>query len=118
MDGTNIVRRRGWCWAMKSYRYEIEADGTNDVAGVGEFVRMHDNLPDMKFVELLKTIASVSGKVLNYTDDDGVTFDELHFSTWSRKILDASLVKISDQRQVFGDYARRNVITYTRDETR
>lgn len=112
----SIYRRKGWCWGLKSYDYSADVDGTNDWAQNGEFVRMSDNLPDMKFVELLKAVASVSGKVLNYTDEEGITFDDLDYNAWRRKVLDGSLMKVSEVKQVFGDYAQRNVITYTRDD--
>lgn len=77
----------------------------------GTRVRLQDNLPDMTFVELLKTIAGLTGRVLNYTDAGGVTFEDLGFDQWNVKYLE-DLLEIGEVQRTFADYAQRNIVRY------
>lgn len=92
---------------------KIEGDGD---AVVGEKVRLQDNLPDISIVELLKAIAVVSGKVLNYSDEDGITFDELNYENWATRSLD-TVIKQTTLARKFGDYAQENLLLFSSDET-
>lgn len=101
-------------WNFSSYNYPITLEGTDMSAG--DVVRMQDNLPDVTYVELLKTVAAVTGKVLNYTDKDGVTFDDLSFDGWP--IVDVTGKEIGEDEvnRRFGDYAQKNVVRFEPSE--
>lgn len=77
----------------------------------GEIIRLQDNLPDVNFVELLKTIAALSGRVLNYSDKDGVTFDELILPAFNQIELD-TITKKSDVDRKFADYTKNNYVQF------
>ena len=91
----------------------IEGDGD---AVVGNTVRLQDNLPDITLVDLLKAVAALTGKVLNYTDEEGVTFDDLNTDTWKTKEL-AGVMSIDTLSRKFGDYAQRNTLQFDSDNS-
>lgn len=91
----------------------IEGDGD---AVVGNTVRLQDNLPDITLVDLLKAVAALTGKVLNYTDEEGVTFDDLDTDTWQTKEL-AGVMSIDTVNRKFGDYAQRNTLQFDSDNS-
>lgn len=91
----------------------IEGDGD---AEIGNTVRLQDNLPDITLVDLLKAVAALTGKVLNYTDDSGVTFDDLDVSTWSVKEL-KNVISVETMSRKFGEYAQRNILQFDSDST-
>ena len=91
----------------------IEGDGD---AVVGNTVRLQDNLPDITLVDLLKAVAALTGKVLNYTDEEGVTFDDLNTDTWQTKEL-AGVMSIDTLSRKFGDYAQRNTLQFDSDNS-
>lgn len=75
------------------------------------YVRLQDNLPDVTFVELLKVIAALAGRVLNYSEADGITFDELNTTEWVKK-ENVRLVKRGQVQRVFADYAQHNLVRF------
>ena len=81
----------------------------------GDVVRMQDNLPDVTFVELLKAVAAATGFVLNYTDEDGITFDNLNTNTWPIIDITNNVIKIGELSRKFGDYVRNNIVEYNSD---
>lgn len=83
---------------------------------IGDLVRLQDNLPECTLVELLKTAAAISGKALNYTDADGIIFDDLNTSTWQRMEVRQHM-GIKSLTRKFGEYAQRNIINFDSDET-
>ena len=91
----------------------IEGDGD---AVVGNTVRLQDNLPDITLVDLLKAVAALTGKVLNYTDYSGVTFDDLDVSTWSVKEL-KNVISVETMSRKFGEYAQRNTLQFDSDKS-
>ena len=93
------------------YDYVIGVHGLEDQAQAGELCLLSDNLPDCTFVELLKTIAAASGRVLNYTDADGITFDEVDFTEWT-KIEGLLLTKKEEVIRTFSNYAQRNLVLF------
>jgi len=80
-----------------------------------DYVREQDQLPEITLVQLLKALATANGKVLYYTDADGVSYDDLNFSTWSVKEID-TLTKRGEVSRTFGDYGQENIIEYQSDE--
>lgn len=90
-------------------------DASGKVEEVGSYVRLQDNLPDMTFTELLKTIAALGGKVLNYSDTDGLTYEDLNFSGYESR-ADISLMKRGEVSRTFADYAQRNVVRFNDEQ--
>lgn len=84
---------------------------------IGDTVELYPVLPDASLVDLLKAVAYMTGKVLNYTDTDGVSFDDLDVAAFPATDLTASLIKTSAMSRSFADYAQRNVLAFASDET-
>lgn len=80
-----------------------------------DYVRAQDQLPNITLVQLLKSLATANGKVLYYTDANGVTYDDLNFSTWSVKEV-TTLTKRSEVARTFSDYGQANIIEFQSDE--
>ena len=90
-------------------QYSIKVQSLNSPLVAGDLCRLQDNLPDMTFAELLKVIAALCGKALNYDDTNGVTFDALNVASFS--VLDISdVIKTGVLSRTFSDYAQRNLI--------
>lgn len=103
----------GW-WFTQDY--ELTCGFTihgkiNEETIAGTRVRLQDNLPDITFVDLLKTIAALTGHVLNYTDAGGVTFEDMRYEQWNVKYLE-DLLEIGEVKRTFADYAQRNIVRY------
>lgn len=97
------------------FDFAVEVSGQNETAAVGEHVRLVDNLPDVTFVGLLKTVAALSGKQLNYTDERGIYFADIDPNVW-RRIENAPVLKYGELSRKFADYAQRNNIVFDSDE--
>ena len=113
---TNETWEQGWKNVRSAFDVTgvtIEGDGD---AVVGNTVRLQDNLPDITLVDLLKAVAALTGKVLNYTDEEGVTFDDLDTDTWQTKEL-AGVMSIDTVNRKFGDYAQRNTLQFDSDNS-
>lgn len=82
----------------------------------GSLCRLQDNLPSITFIELLKTFAAVSGKVLNYDDVNGITFDNLDLDSWNVIEL-KNFTKKGEVKRTFADYGQQSIIKYSSDET-
>lgn len=113
---THETWEQGWKNVRSAFNVTgvtIEGDGD---AVIGNTVRLQDNLPDITLVDLLKAIAAMTGKVLNYTNNDGVTFDDLNTSTWPVKEL-VEIISIKEVSRTFGDYAQRNTLQFDSDSS-
>lgn len=94
----------------KQYNYNLVIEG-NDIA-VGDTIRAVDLLPDLTLVELFKIYAYCVGKVLMYDETNGVSFDDLDFSSWPVVNISDKLTKRGEVARKFGDYAQHNVISF------
>lgn len=90
------------------YACTIEGNGINP----GDTIRIKDILPDLTVTDLLKIHAYLTGTALNYTEADGVTFDQLEFDTWQQIDITAKKMTEDEVRRVFADYAQRNTIDF------
>lgn len=104
---------QGWFYTSGGY-YELEISAIGSVEA-GAYVRLQDNLPDMTFTELLKVIAAISGLVLNYDDENGLTFEQLNVATYPQKAL-GKLTERGEVQRTFADYAQNNIVRFD-DET-
>ena len=96
-----------------TYTITVKTDGD---LRTGSICRLQDNLPEITFVELLKVFAAVTGKVLNYDEENGVTFDDLNFNMWAVVEL-KDITKRGTVQRTFADYAQRSIINYNSDES-
>lgn len=113
---THETWEQGWKNVRSAYDVTgvtIEGDGD---AVVGNTVRLQDNLPDITLVDLLKSVAVLTGKVLNYTNEEGITFDDLDTDTWQTEEL-AGVLSIDTVNRKFGDYAQRNTLQFDSDNS-
>lgn len=94
----------------RDYSYEIvvEAETLTD----GDTIRAYDMLPDLTLVELLKIYSYLEGKALNYTEADGVLFDDLDVDSWEAINIDGKIIKAGNVARKFGNYAQQNVIDF------
>lgn len=97
--------------------YTIKVSSMNSPLQDGDICRLQDNLPDVTLIELLKVFAVVSGKVLNYTEANGISFDDLDFSTWGTFDLTGKLTKRGELKRTFADYAQTNLLAYNSDDS-
>lgn len=116
-DTTSAIQ---WSEGWQNVRTEVTFDkmtieGTGDVED-GFRLRFVDNLPDVSIVDLLKVIAALTGKVLYYTDANGVTFDDLQVNTWDMFDLSGRVLSIGDMKRAFGDYAQENIVKFDSGE--
>jgi hypothetical protein len=106
--------KNGWAFHQRDWSASIKAAGAEDEAQVGETIRLRDNVPDIDFSDLLKTIAAVTGTVLNFTNGR-ITFEDLDTSAYP--VLDKiKIIERKDVERRFGDYAQRNIVQYTQDD--
>lgn len=98
---------QGWAFASASNEAIFSLEGVD--VQVGDYVRLQDNLPDITFTELLKVIAALCGRVLNYDETNGVTFDALNLSAFPVRDV-SDIIKTGSLTRTFTDYAQNNVI--------
>ena len=94
----------------KQYNYNLVIEG-KDIA-VGDTIRAVDLLPDLTLVELFKIYAYCVGKVLMYDETNGVSFDDLDFSSWQVINISDKLTKRGEVSRKFGDYVQHNYIRF------
>ncbi len=108
-----------WTFNYSSHFYTVHAtigiQGSGDWQD-GEEVFLQDNLPDVSVVDILKMVAAMSGTVLNYTDENGITFDPVSVDGWEVKNLTGTIIKVQSVKRTFADYARENVVEFDSGE--
>lgn len=79
----------------------------------GANIRLKDNLPEMTVVELLKVLATLSGRLLSVEGGQVVFKDSVEGDT----LLDGlQVIKWLELTRAFSDYAQRNTIDFASDE--
>ena len=114
--GTTISWSQGWRdvrSAMEVTGVTVEGDGD---AETGDTIRLRDSLPGITLVELLRAVAAGSGRVLNYSEADGLTFDNVDFSQF-KHLQVAKPIAIADVQRKFGDYAQNNIVSFNSDKS-
>lgn len=96
--------------SSRDYSYEmvVEAEAPTE----GDTIRAYDMLPDLTLVELLKIYSYLEAKALNYTEADGVLFDDLDVDSWETINIDGKIIKAGNVARKFGNYAQQNVIDF------
>lgn len=104
----------GWYTPFGSeFTFYLEEDNAVQDA----IIPLFGNIPNVTLVELLKTYASLIGKVLTYDSANGVQFDSLSIASWPVVYLDGSAIKRGKVTRTFGDYAQENIISFHGDDT-
>lgn len=118
IDGVAIqdpqLIKNGWAFHQRDWSSYIKMQGTSDKATTGETIRLRDNVPDIDFSMLLKCIAAIDGKVLNF-EGGAIKFEDLNTTGYSVVVLD-KLVARKDVERTFSDFAQRSVVTYRQDD--
>lgn len=78
----------------------------------GDYVMLHDILPDITLADALKVYAYLRGEQLYYTDKDGVQFDDLFFISWPRFDISKRLLSIGKVTRTFSEYAQHNLVQF------
>ena len=66
-----------------------------------------DNTPDVTAIDMLKTLASVSGTVLYYTEANGISFEDLLLTDFTPIDLTSKLMSIKSLKPLFFDYKKK-----------
>lgn len=103
-------------WSDTSHIYTFGVTVEGSEVSAGDYVRVLDLLPDKTLIDLFKIYAALEGKLLNYSEADGVTFDDLNISTWQTLDITDKLIEVGKVSRTFGDYAQRNVVKFDSGE--
>lgn len=107
---------RGWDFSNGlTYNFSVQIEPQESEAQNGDTIRLQDNLPEITFTELLKGLATELGLVLNYSDANGITFEDVNYATYPIKAV-ATLEKRSEVKRCFSDYQQNNIVSYTKDD--
>lgn len=107
-------RKNGWAFHQGDWTAEIKMQGTQDRAQIGEAVRLRDNVPDIEFTDLLKAVAAVDGKVLNF-ENGTIKFEDLNTSGY--QVVEVSkTIERKDVERKFCDYGQNNLVQYAQDK--
>lgn len=100
--------------AVPAYDYEVRISINHDFV-YGEDVPLNAMLPEFTAVELLKLYAALNGCVLNYTDEQGVTFESLDFDNYATRSIEA-ITKRGELVRTFSNYAQQNIVKMTPED--
>ena len=101
---------------FNDYEYDIEVEADIIDTPTDWTFSKRQNSPDMTAVDMLKTLANVSGKVLYYTDANGITFEDLLTSDFTPLDLTSKLISIKNLKPRFSDYDKANIVKYKDDD--
>lgn len=102
----------GWQMADVDIKVHCEVSGKDDQPN-GAFIRMRDNLPEMTIIEMLKSVAALTGKLLSVRDGN-IVFVDIFTNGEILYIKDA--IKWSDLKRTFADYSQENTVEFDSDE--
>ena len=101
---------------FNDYEFEIEIEGDIVDTPTDWTFSKRQNSPDMTAVDMLKTLANVSGKVLYYTDANGISFEDLLLTDFTPLDLTSKLIAIKSLKPRFADYDKTNIVKYKDDD--
>lgn len=94
------------------YDFPVTIKSASSDITYGDVVRLVDNMPDITLVDAIKVIASLEGRVLNYTDADGLTFEALDdIDNW-RNIEITAPLGTDEVNRKFSDYGQHNIVLF------
>lgn len=101
---------------FNDYEFDIEVEADIVDTPTDWTFSRRQNSPDMTAVDMLKTLANVSGKVLYYTDANGITFEDLLTTDFQRTDLTSKLISVKSLKPRFADYDKANIVKYKDDD--
>lgn len=112
----NVIRGT---WALTSLSFSLDLLGASNTTTEGGIWYLQPNLPDVTFLDLLKTVAQANCMALVY-DEATKTFDGFgyNFDAKGAKVLrlEDMLIKIKRMERKFIDWAQSNSIIFTNND--
>ncbi len=105
-----------WLPSFRAYEFYAEVKVGVDDEPAEWSINKSANLPDVTALDMLKTLANVSGKVLYYTDANGISFEDLLRTDFQPIDLTSKLMSIKTLKPRFGEFVKSNVIKYADDD--
>lgn len=97
--------------------YSLEVEIQTPKAQENELVQLYPNLPDVTFVDLLKVVSYLTGTFINFNDaTNTITFENLDLDASALDISN-KIISIQEIKRTFADWSRRNIVTFTHDDT-
>ena len=96
--------------------FNIKVQSVDATLKNGEMCRLQDNLPNITFVEFAKTCAALCGRVLNYSESQGLTFEKLSIYSFSQNEID-NITKRGEVMRTFGDFAQSNIVKFKSNDS-
>jgi hypothetical protein len=114
--GGNVEFLFGLQPRFNDYEFDIEVEADIVDTPTDWTFSKRQNSPDMTAVDMLKTLANVSGKVLYYTDANGISFEDLLLTDFTQLDLTSKLIAIKTLKPRFSDYDKANIVKYKDDD--
>lgn len=105
----------GWYpFLLDRLTVEVIVEGRD--VGVGDAVRLQDNLPDMTVIDFVKAIAYMNGASINYDrNTNTIVFDKLEDMSGREIDLSDRIIDFGTLRRTFSDFAQISSIVYDSD---
>lgn len=114
-SGTIFYKEIGWVGDGSPYEYNLQVDLESD-GTIGSYIYLQNNLPEVTLMDLIKTVAMVSGKVPSWSESNAqVSFKSVDVDSWSVKELQ-DIIAVKNVRRTFSDYAQANSVQYDSEE--
>lgn len=105
-----------WQPSFRAYEFYAEVKVGVDDEPTEWSINKSANLPDVTALDMLKTLANVSGKVLYYTAANGITFEDLLLTDFTPLDLTSKLMSIKTLKPKFGEFVKSNICKYSDDD--
>lgn len=105
---------RGW-YFTNGLDYDITVGISTDEENVSLY-RLQDNLPDCTLTDLLKFLAAEIGKQLYYTEEDGISFDDLDLTSWNTISISDKVTKKGEVKRTFMKFGQNSYVKYKEDD--
>lgn len=105
-----------WQPSFRAYEFYAEVKVGVDDEPTEWSINKSANLPDVTALDMLKTLANVSGKVLYYTAANGITFEDLLLTDFTPLDLTNKLMSVKTLKPKFGEFVKSNVFKYADDD--
>lgn len=100
-----------FAYGQPEYSFALTFKGVDMEAG--EDAYLQPNLPSISVIDMLKGVANTFGWLLNYTDADGIMFENLaDIADWGVIDISSKVIEQTTLMRKFGDYAQRNVVQF------
>lgn len=105
-----------WQPSFRAYEFYAEVKVGVDDEPTEWSINKSANLPDVTALDMLKTLANVSGTVLYYTEANGITFEDLLLTDFTPLDLTSKLMSVKTLKPKFGEFVKSNICKYADDD--